>query len=342
MQGGSTTTCLQFWRKRLISIMSLPIELQSEAGAFDARIRERVSHGHIPDLRRARPCDWFYNNPWRRPAFVDMVFGEYFRFAAANLGKLSGRVLEVGCGPGHMSLEMSRNGWHVTGLDISRAALNAGEKLLGENPFLDDFGSLHYVQTDFLTWHADGPYDAVCFFLTLHHFEDPTVVLMKVSSLLSPGGRIVVIEPVRDWYGQSEGAIIALIRILLNLTGSWYDQNLTVPKDATALGAYVRACLLEYTEAKDCHEVPQSPHDNSAYANQMLNALRVEFEQVDFRKGYSFLHRMIGGVRSVDESQTERIAEFLKLFDDFCVRQNILQPGVFYYAGSKRQATAPT
>ncbi|PYJ83204.1 MAG: hypothetical protein DME22_16405 [Verrucomicrobia bacterium] len=315
--------------------MSLPIELQSEAAAFDVRIRERASHGHIPDLRRTQPCDWFYNNPWRRPTFVDMVFGEYFRFALAHLGQPGGTVLEVGCGAGQMSLELARSGFHVTGLDISHAALDVAEQLAGENPYLQDFGSVRYIQADFQTWEAPARFDAICFFLTLHHFSDVDIVLDKVKSLLVPGGRIVAIEPARDWYAQSDGAVIALIRIVLALSGSWHDRKLAVPQDEASLHAYVQACLQEYTEARDRHEGPQSPHDNSAFAQRMLDTLRANFPELAFRKGNSFLHRMVGGVRGVDEARTERTAAFLRLFDEFCVRRDILHPGVFYFAGSK-------
>src|ERR1022692_2053596 len=59
--------------------------LKDEAAAFDLQIRERIAHGHVPDLRRAQPCDWFYNNPWRRPEYIDSIFGEDFRFALAQI-----------------------------------------------------------------------------------------------------------------------------------------------------------------------------------------------------------------------------------------------------------------
>src|ERR1039458_3198559 len=78
--------------------------LKDEAAAFDLQIRERIAHGHVPDLRRAQPCDWFYNNPWRRPEYIDSIFGEDFRFALAQIPPGS-RILEVGSGPGHMALE---------------------------------------------------------------------------------------------------------------------------------------------------------------------------------------------------------------------------------------------
>ena len=186
-----------------------------------------------------------------------------------------------------------------------------------------------------LAFSANRRFTLNQYILTLHHFSDVDIVLDKVKSLLVPGGRIVAIEPARDWYAQSDGAVIALIRIVLALSGSWHDRKLAVPQDEASLHAYVQACLQEYTEARDRHEGPQSPHDNSAFAQRMLDTLRANFPELAFRKGNSFLHRMVGGVRGVDEARTERTAAFLRLFDEFCVRRDILHPGVFYFAGSK-------
>ena len=47
--------------------------LRLEAEAFDGQIRDRVEHGHVPDLRNAVECDYFYNNIWRRPEYVQTV-----------------------------------------------------------------------------------------------------------------------------------------------------------------------------------------------------------------------------------------------------------------------------
>ncbi len=43
-------------------------DLYQEAEAFDSQIEERIATGHIPDIRLTAPCDYFYNNSWRRPA----------------------------------------------------------------------------------------------------------------------------------------------------------------------------------------------------------------------------------------------------------------------------------
>lgn len=308
-------------------------DLQAEAKAFDERIQERVRYGHIPDLRRVKPCDWFYNNLWRRPYLVDMVLGKYFRLA---LRHASGRtLLEVGSGAGYMSLEFARHGFHVTGLDLSVASVEIARRIAGENPYTEGFGSLCYIVADFLTWEPSRQFDSVCFFGTLHHFSDPEGVLRKVEKLLRSRGSLIVVEPARDWLQVEDAAIIALIRLLLAVNANWHGP-LELPETLEDLESYIFECLREYREARDKGEPTQSPHDNAAGATSMLDALRSRFEEVSFEPGLAFMPRIGGGVRARSEEDARRLAEFLNLFDEYSVRTGLLHPGAFLWAGRKK------
>ncbi len=59
-------------------------ETELEAQAFDDQIKERVKHGHIPDLREVKPCDYFYCNPWRHPELVHIDMGESLQLMLKN------------------------------------------------------------------------------------------------------------------------------------------------------------------------------------------------------------------------------------------------------------------
>lgn len=301
-----------------------------EGEAFDRRIYERAQHGHLPDLRRVQPCDWFYNNPWRRPYLVDMVFGRSFRFALQHVvGKT---LLEVGSGPGHKSLEFAREGFHVIGIDLSSASVQFARQVAAENPFRDGFGSLEYVITDFLTWQPPHNFDNACFFGTLHHFNRLAEVLNKVSNLLNPGGRLIVCEPARDWHTLKDATIIALIRWLLAAHGSWYE-SLPLPTSKEEVEQYVRECLREYQEARDRNEPTQSPHDNANFATEMLAALRSRFEEIAIEPVSAFFPRMGGGVRAKSEGEARRLSQFLYLFDQYAVATGLMNPGAFLWAG---------
>lgn len=307
-------------------------DLLEEAAAFDRHARERLDHGHIPDLQRVEPCDWFYNNPWRRPYLADMVFGRYFRFALANL--TGSTILEVGSGLGHMSLEFARNGYEVTGIELSAEAVAGAKRVAEENPFKDGFGSLEYIVGDYLALPLTRQFDNVCFFGGLHHFDNVAQVVERTRNLVKESGRVIVIEPARDWLTEKDGAVIALIRLLLAEGKNWYDV-LPLPRDAAEISRYAGECLREFQDATDKAEAAQSPHDNAAFAADMLAALRAEFEEVSFEPGFAFFPRLGGGVRGESEQEAQSIAEFLYEFDNYAVKSGLMNPSGFLWAGKR-------
>jgi 2-polyprenyl-3-methyl-5-hydroxy-6-metoxy-1,4-benzoquinol methylase len=315
--------------------MTVSRRMESEARAFDARIKERVQHGMVPDLQNARPCEWFYNNPWRHPVFVDMIFGEYLRFALRHLPAPRADCLEVGSGPGHMSLQLARHGYDVAGLEISAASIEVAEETLKASPPPETFGSLRYIHSDFLAWQPEQQFDAVCFFLTLHHFDEPRAVLTKAASLLRPNGIVIVIEPARDWFSIRDAAIVALTRVLLSLEGRWYER-IETPQSSTALDELIHEIHREYIEARDTREPAQSPFDNSSYASSMITELESIFSRIALQHSYAFLPRVVGGIRSPSEKVTLETARFLQLFDAYCVQHDLLEPAAFCYAGIYR------
>lgn len=307
--------------------------LKAEARAFDARIEERIRHGHIPDLRKVEPCDWFFNNPWRRPYTVDLDFGRAFRFALGHARRH--RLLEVGSGVGHMSLEFGRNGFNVTGLEIASGCIGVAERLLAENPYREGFGSVDYVNDDFLSWDPGSRrFDSICFFGTLHHFADVEGVVARAQALLEPGGTICVLEPARDWTTEANGAAMALIRILLGTRGGWFEPQ-ELPQTEAAFREQMRVCLHELRDGHDEEETEQSPNDNSSAAEGMLVHLRGRFEELECRRLNGFLQRMIGGVRGSTEEETRQLANFIDVVDQVFLQLGMMPPAEMYWAGRK-------
>jgi SAM-dependent methyltransferase len=110
--------------------------------------------------------------------------------AAAPAGA---RILEVGCGPGHLSIRLARHyGLEVTGLDldpamIARARANAdraGNREQRRPAFLvADVASLAF---------PDGCFDLIVSTLSMHHWADPTAGLAEIGRVLRPGGLALV------------------------------------------------------------------------------------------------------------------------------------------------------
>ncbi len=107
-------------------------------------------------------------------------------------GDLAGkRVLEYGCGPGSCGFQLARRGAHVTGIDISDAAIarakdRARREGLTEAVFLS-------MNAEALEFPADA-FDLVCGIAILHHL-DLDLAYAELARVLRPGGRAVFIEP---------------------------------------------------------------------------------------------------------------------------------------------------
>lgn len=98
------------------------------------------------------------------------------------------RVLEIGCGTGEFSIELSRHCKQVVALDVSEGMLEfAREKAKSKNR-----SNIQFIKGSFLTFEPDnGPFDAVVTQLALHHLPDfwKFIALQRISSMLKAGGR---------------------------------------------------------------------------------------------------------------------------------------------------------
>jgi SAM-dependent methyltransferase len=103
------------------------------------------------------------------------------------------RVLEVGCGPGHLSIRLARrHGLEVTGLDldpamIARARANADRPDNGDRRrpsfLVGDVASLAF---------PDQSFDLVISTMSMHHWADPTAGLAEIGRVLRPGARALI------------------------------------------------------------------------------------------------------------------------------------------------------
>lgn len=125
-----------------------------------------------------------------------LLFGSLFGRIAADIAAVApdgARVLEVGCGPGRLSILLARkHGLDVTGLDldptmIKRARENADGSRSGDQRrpsfLVGDVASLAF---------PDRSFDLVVSTLSMHHWADPTAGLAEVGRVLRPGGRALV------------------------------------------------------------------------------------------------------------------------------------------------------
>ena len=125
-----------------------------------------------------------------------LLLGSFFGRIAADVAAAApagARVLEVGCGPGRLSIRLARqHGLEVTGLDldpamIGRARANAAHPGNGGDRWpsflIGDVAALAF---------PDGSFDLVVSTLSMHHWADPAAGLAEIGRVLRPGGRALV------------------------------------------------------------------------------------------------------------------------------------------------------
>ncbi len=113
------------------------------------------------------------------------TLGRKREFIQHKTGKLTGVLLDVGCGTGAFLNEMKKVGWTVIGLEPDEKARQKATELYGIKP-----------QTpDQLFNLAAGFYDAITLWHVLEHVHDLQGYLAQLRQLLAPGGKLFIAVP---------------------------------------------------------------------------------------------------------------------------------------------------
>lgn len=129
--------------------------------------------------------------------YVDHAQRQAFRGALSRCGSLQGaRVLDVGCGTGRWSVQLRDRGAQVTAVDVSPHAIERNRKL---HPGIE-FHVADLASADL----GRSRFDLIVSVTVLQHIP-PSGQLAAAASLaraLTPGGRILLMENIRDRGGH--------------------------------------------------------------------------------------------------------------------------------------------
>ncbi len=92
------------------------------------------------------------------------------------------RILDVGCGTGHLTAQIGALGAEVTGLDHSAAMLAQARAA---------YPSIPFVEGDAAGFTVEQPFDAVFSNAALHWVRDAAGAVRSIRSALKPDGRFV-------------------------------------------------------------------------------------------------------------------------------------------------------
>lgn len=140
------------------------------------------------DINAAEAYDRWFDKAWGRYAF-----GIEARTLLKAVGKLDGlSVLDVGCGTGRFTAELSCRGARPVGVDRDSAMLAVAHTRGNRSLALADAGTLPFT---------DASFD-IAFAVTLCEFvDDVEQVFSELARVIRPGGRFVVgsLNPKSPW-----------------------------------------------------------------------------------------------------------------------------------------------
>jgi len=144
--------------------------------------RHQTEVGQIPrEILQPRPTETYWMQRKISTAF------EVGGFAKAD------HLLEVGCTAGHYTLMLAREGYRVTGLDISPTSIEAA-RLLAKTLALPN-AEFIAADVDDMGEIADDMFDGAFSFSTLRYVPDPVRSLREIRRVVRPRARVVVDFP---------------------------------------------------------------------------------------------------------------------------------------------------
>jgi len=206
--------------------------VRSQASARRLTVGER---GWNPDLARtydrvARAyAEQYFTELERKPFDRQMLD----RFAAGVRGR--GRVMDLGCGPGHIGRYLAERGLDVFGVDLSPGMVALAREL---NPGLRiEHGDMRALAL------PDASLAGVVAFYSLIHLERASAprALAEIARVLAPGGAVLLAfhegegeAHADDWFGQGVSVDATLfspeeMRRLMGQAGLAVAEILTRP-----------------------------------------------------------------------------------------------------------------
>lgn len=138
-------------------------------------------YGHIYHEERTKKGKLF-NEYIEMPAVLKLI-------ESKNFGK---SAMDVGCGSGIYTKYLSKNGFNVTGIDVSNEMLIIAKEYCKNN-------EAKFIHTSFENFETAENFDLILGSFILGYFDDLKLLFSKMNSMLQVSGKIIVsgVHPVR-------------------------------------------------------------------------------------------------------------------------------------------------
>ena len=115
-----------------------------------------------------------------------LFYGHNFYFSLIEKYISPGRLLDIGCGNGHLIKAALERGWETEGFDVDPKTTTKVSERYNVKAHHGDF-----LQIDF----KENNYDLITMHQVLEHLKYPNDYLDKINTLLRPGGGLFVALP---------------------------------------------------------------------------------------------------------------------------------------------------
>jgi trans-aconitate 2-methyltransferase len=123
------------------------------------------------------------------------------------------RILDLGCGTGHLTERLAASGAQVVGIDASPSMIAMARQ---------NFPKLRFQVADARSFHFDEPFDAIFSNAALHWIREAPAVVRSMAQALKSEGRLVLEMGAKGNIAR----IRAAIESVLTTSHTWYFPSL--------------------------------------------------------------------------------------------------------------------
>jgi ubiquinone/menaquinone biosynthesis C-methylase UbiE len=132
--------------------------------------------------------------------------------------KAGSRILEVAPGPGYLAVELAKDGFKVTGLDISKSFVEIGRENARQAKVAVDF---RLGNASEMPLPSDS-FDFVVCRAAFKNFTEPARAIQEMYRVLVPGGKALIIDLRRD--AKPEAVDQEIAKMHMNAINRWMTK----------------------------------------------------------------------------------------------------------------------
>lgn len=187
------------------------------------------------DIYRCSACGFQFMNPQYSDKYLNkyystytdsedfnywheaLLYGHDFYLSLMEKYITNGKLLDIGCGNGHLLEAAINRGWGVVGYDVDRSSTEIVSKRLDVKVESGDFFKSFS--------ESDNVYNLVTMHQVLEHLKNPEAYLKKIHALIKDDGYLFVAVPNIKSLSNRIKYFLERKRVKKRNIGKYYDTN---------------------------------------------------------------------------------------------------------------------